>query len=464
MGKLNIFVVSFSNLQGVYYAGQVVQGHVTVELTDTMKMRGIRLRFEGKAYVHWTERHTTGSGDNRRTETRHYSAREQYFNQDILLAGRWKQQSGEDIHLPAGRHTFPFAFQLPPQLPSSFEGQHGHVRYTAKGIIDKPWKFDHETKRPFTVICLLDLNRDPNAMIPAQGANSKTLCCWCCASGPISANFSIDRQGYVPGEAIILKAEIDNQSNRRIKSSSVKMTMVTMFHATSKTRTSSRVIAKLKHGEIEEGGHDYWNGDQLVIPPLPPSFLAGCNIIDIRYNVQFEVTPSGPSFDLDIPLPVIIGTIPLQSVLAQHPPMAPPVGAPMIMPNPAGAGGAYPPPGAGAPQPGAYPPPGAGAYPHPGAGAYPPTGAGAAQPGAYPPPTGAYPPGESLPPGAPPAYPPGMPTDLPNLPPPSYGECVFGKVDIKEEGENEHLQGDNRYAPVYTYYDWGHKPSAPPTE
>ncbi|XP_046556419.1 arrestin domain-containing protein 3-like [Haliotis rubra] len=463
MGKLNMFVVSFSNLQGVYYAGQAVQGHVTVELTDTMKMRGIHIRFEGRAYVHWSETETTGSGDNQQTVTHDYSASEKYFKEDILLAGRWKQQSGDDIHLPAGRHTFPFAFQLPPQLPSSFEGEDGHVRYTAKGIIDKPWKFDHETKRPFTVICLLDLNRDPNAMIPAQGANSKTLCCWCCASGPISANFIIDRQGYVPGEAIILKAEIDNQSNRRIKSSVCEIDngkasnsmcecflplgllyplplttwpQVTMFHATTKTRTSSRVIAKLKHGEIDEGGHDYWNGDQLVIPPVPPSFLAGCNIIDIRYFVQLEVTPSGPSSDLKVPLQVIIGTIPLQSVLAQHPPIAPPVGAPIIMPNPGMAGGTYPPPGAGA-------------YP---------------QPGAYPPPTGAYPPGESLPPGAPPAYPPGMPTDWPNLPPPSYGECVFGKVDIKEEGESEHLQGDNRYAPVYTYYDWGHKPSAPPSE
>ncbi|XP_067665145.1 arrestin domain-containing protein 3-like [Haliotis asinina] len=447
MGKLNMFVVSFSNLQGVYYAGQTVQGHVTVELTDKMKMRGIHLQVEGIGYVHWTETETTGSGDDQQTRTVDYSASERYFKEDILLAGRRKQQSGDDIHLPAGRHTFPFVFQLPPELPSSFEGEHGHVRYTAKGIIDKPWKFDHKTKRAFTVICLLDLNRDPNAMIPAQGANSKTLCCLCCASGPISAIFTIDRQGYVPGEAIVLKAEIDNQSNRRIKSSSVKFTMVTMFHATTKTRTSSRVIASLKHGEIEEGGHDYWNGDQLVIPPVPPSFLSGCNIIDIRYVVQLEVTPSGPSFDLKVPLQVIIGTIPLQSVLAQHPPMAPPVGAPIIMPNPGMAGGAYPPPGAGA-------------YPQPVAGAYPPPGAGAPQPGPYPPPTGAYPPGESLSP----SYPPGMLKDWPNLPPPSYGECVFGKVDIKEEGESEHLQGDSRYAPMYTYYDWGHKPSAPPSE
>jgi hypothetical protein len=48
---------------------------------------GIRLRFDGKASVHWTESHETGSGDNRRTETVHYSASEKYFNQDVLLYG-----------------------------------------------------------------------------------------------------------------------------------------------------------------------------------------------------------------------------------------------------------------------------------------------------------------------------------------------------------------------------------------
>jgi hypothetical protein len=74
-------------------------------------------------------------------------------------------QGSDTTKLPMGRHTFPFSFVLPPNLPSSFEGQHGYVRYSVKGVIDKPWKFDHSTKRVFTVICLLDLNTDPNATV-----------------------------------------------------------------------------------------------------------------------------------------------------------------------------------------------------------------------------------------------------------------------------------------------------------
>ena len=40
MGKLNIFTISFANTAAVFYAGTMVQGHVTIELKEPMKMRG----------------------------------------------------------------------------------------------------------------------------------------------------------------------------------------------------------------------------------------------------------------------------------------------------------------------------------------------------------------------------------------------------------------------------------------
>ena len=41
--------------------------------------------------------------------------------------------------------------------------------------------------------------------------------------------------------------------------------------------------------------------------------------------LQLNVDPSGPALDLEIPLEVVIGTIPLMSVVQQYPP-SPPVG------------------------------------------------------------------------------------------------------------------------------------------
>jgi hypothetical protein len=66
-----------------------------------------------------------------------------------------------------GEYSFQFSYQLPANIPTSFENDHGHVRYTAKAVIDRPWKFDHETKAGFTVIYILDLNADPSLAVSA---------------------------------------------------------------------------------------------------------------------------------------------------------------------------------------------------------------------------------------------------------------------------------------------------------
>lgn len=60
--------------------------------------------------------------------------------------------------LPAGSYSYPFRLDLASVLPSSFEGKYGYVRYWASVKIDRPWKFDHETKAAFTVLSNLDLN------------------------------------------------------------------------------------------------------------------------------------------------------------------------------------------------------------------------------------------------------------------------------------------------------------------
>ena len=72
---------------------------------------------------------------------------------------------GPQIELSPGNHKYSFSYTLPQNLPSSFESTYGHIRYTIKATIDRPWKFDHEAVKAFTILSLVDLNQEPNASV-----------------------------------------------------------------------------------------------------------------------------------------------------------------------------------------------------------------------------------------------------------------------------------------------------------
>ncbi|XP_060553147.1 arrestin domain-containing protein 3-like isoform X2 [Ruditapes philippinarum] len=311
MPKLRKLEITLNSPQVVYYPGQVIQGQVIIELAEDMKMRGIHILCKGKGHIEWED----GDSTTKDSET--------YVNVMLTL---YNGNAGEDITLHAGNHLFPFQFVLPINIPGSFEGKSScYVRYWLKANIDRPWKFDPEYKMLFTVGSVLDLNTQANAMSPQQSNDSKTVCCCCCESQPITATFRIDRTGYVPGESICCNAEINEGTGRGVHSSKVKLMMKTTYrtHGGSKTKQTTEV-ARLEHGSITPGGSDIWSGERIQVPPVPPSFLPYCNIIEIDYYVVLAVDVSDTPFDLTLELPVVIGSIPLQSVVSQYMPQMQP--------------------------------------------------------------------------------------------------------------------------------------------
>ncbi|XP_029643437.1 arrestin domain-containing protein 17 [Octopus sinensis] len=416
MGKLRSLTIHFNNPSRVYYGGQRLSGLVQIILNEPMKARGVRLEIKGEAHVYWSETRTTGTGENSTTTTDHYSAKEKYFDYSVVLYGSGPVMGANQVLLNCGEHHYPFEFVLPYNIPSSYEGGTGYVRYYAKAVIDKPWKFDHKCKIPFTIISVLDLNLTPNALQPLQQQGTKHFCCCCCKSGPLSAHVNLYRTGYVSGEQIYINAEICNMSNRDITHSKASLDMIISFHATTKTTTGHKNITSVTQGGIPPGESDYWNQVALLIPPLPPSNLMYCKIIDIKYILTFSVSAS-MAMSLKLPMEIIIGTIPL----ATYMPPAPSAGLPA--PNQYNAGG-Y------APQ-----------YNSDGS---------AAQSGALLP-TTSYPEPSATP----------MGTGASAIPsaPPAYEECVFGKVNISDEGDDKYTHGELNFAPAYPYYNF---PSAPP--
>lgn len=57
-----------------------------------------------------------------------------------------------------GKYEYPFRFVLPKNIPSTYNGSHGNIRYYLKANIDIPMAPDPEDERVFTVMAPIDFN------------------------------------------------------------------------------------------------------------------------------------------------------------------------------------------------------------------------------------------------------------------------------------------------------------------
>ncbi|XP_047490021.1 arrestin domain-containing protein 3-like isoform X2 [Penaeus chinensis] len=464
--------IEFDNPSAVFFSGQTITGRIIISLSNPISCRGVEVKFKGSGKVHWSEQKTVQRDGQSETQTENYDSSETYYSREYRVWG-----NGEKNELPPGTHQFNFSFLLPNGIPSSFESSTGQVRHRCEAKMDIPWGIDKKAKRPYSVNTLLDLNINPQAQLPIEYNEHKYLCCFWCRSGPLSMVVRIPRSGYVPGQKILLNAECSNMTRSKVSYSKATLKQTVKFYAEGHTKTDSHVVAEIKRGEIAAGEDDIWSGVEMLVPPLPPSNLEFCRIIDIDYTLEFYLSPSGCHGNLSHSAPIIIGSIPLQENFGMFAPAAgywnqptapgfAPPGMPGVPPAPAyGVPGMPPQPSApgfmapgmpGQPSaPGFVAPPGIPGQPSAPGFVAPPGIPGQPMAGFVPPP------------GQMPGYP-GQPTapqmnfifpgiqQYPNLPPPSYNESMFGHNKFHDDSSDD----DEGFAPYYISYNLGGSSSA----
>ncbi|XP_065829335.1 arrestin domain-containing protein 2-like [Oscarella lobularis] len=306
------FFVTFTNNQNAFYPGQTISGTVVLELDEPTTARGVRLILQGRAHVHWSEQH--GSGQHRHTV--HYSDSEVYMNHSLTLWGKQEgDRQGDNPELPLGMHTFPFSFVLPSALPSSFESYNGHIRYYVTAQVDRPWKFDYKSKRPFTVIEYVDVNQ-PALLVPMRSENDKHLCCLCCKSGPIKLSASIDRSAYCPGESVVVSANAENLTNREMRGIRAQLIAVKTLYARGHRHCTRHVVCEMMGEPIAPQGFGNWSEQAMPLPPTAPS-IKSCRILDLSHYIQVcIVIPRG--INLKIHFPILLGSIPLRPQLQRQ--------------------------------------------------------------------------------------------------------------------------------------------------
>ncbi|XP_055550757.1 arrestin domain-containing protein 17-like [Wyeomyia smithii] len=292
----------------VYYCGEKLDGSVELTFSEIKKVNGIKLIIAGVAHVKWIQHR----GPNRYSTT--FKGSEACLHSEIDLL----RADGDSMDVPAGKHTYSFDCFLPESLPATFAGKHGRIQYIITVILQRSWKADKIFTIEFIVLRNVDLSAEPPSIRgPARIEISKAFRCWPCRTGPLTVTLQTSATGYVPGQRITLVLEINNGSNSKIQSINLKLVMVVSY-----TSDTPRLKLKVDREDVVRVELDPSNDndeikyeENLTVPQLPATSGSNscCKKIKIEYELEAELEVGAVHQVLKLNIPVVIGTIPLNS-------------------------------------------------------------------------------------------------------------------------------------------------------
>ncbi|XP_076380550.1 arrestin domain-containing protein 3-like isoform X2 [Megalopta genalis] len=325
MPSLRTFTIELDRPGAVYQAGESVTGNIIVNTSEEKSVRGLYIIAKGTASVNWTEWTPCNDGKVIGTIDNYYDS-EQYFRIKVNVLGSSKSDSR--VEIKEGYHQYPFRFQLPSNIPSSFEHKHGYVRYTVEAVIDRPWKFDHECKIAFTVASVLDLNMHRHRCLGIHDEIRKNFCCCCFGRDSMNTSIRVPSSGYVSGQTISASVNYKNTSSKvGITKIELKLERVLKLRAITEMKTEYfKIISSSHTGPFTPDGVITL---EIRVPPILPSHLPFCSIINLDYCLKVVVYFTGTHLKLQRRYPLLIGTIPLHCE-----PSAPAIQQMKAMPHP----------------------------------------------------------------------------------------------------------------------------------
>ena len=291
-----------------YSPGSVVEGSIVVSVDRPKDYDKIIVTLCGTAKVEWTE--------SRNKSSITYTNSETYVDAEVVV---WKADNpfGSKLKLPIGEHNFPFSFQLPQNIPSSFKTASaaiytGQIRYkvVARIVQSGLMKLNHMIRARLTVE-----NRTPRTDIlrrysqPATVSETKQLKFLFLKRGSVSATVTIPRTGFSPGEVIPISVDMCNESSGQI-TAAFALTRKEKFigldpgghvnQMSSFSKSIATTRAPIMPWAIRTIEDRY-----LIVPTEAVTAMQNCSCINVEYVVRVAIRIPWHS-NLILKIPVVI--------------------------------------------------------------------------------------------------------------------------------------------------------------
>ena len=311
----------------VFFPGETIRGALVFNVGPPLKIRGVRVKFEGYTRTHWTETH--GTGNNRRTT--HYHSHIVYFNPVATLYGNPRGVRG-DMIIPSAGYYWPFEFVLPSNLAPSYSHSFGSNQYFAKGYVDIPMGFDK------TVTETLKMTVQYGTLQPVLYTKSSEKAKAIFASDQnISVSVSTPPVAYM-GQTTELVVNIVNRGTKAVREVLVSLNMKAFFTAHGFNHGTKVVGAEITNHKISGVAGfpippgQSWSGKiRIQIPDkIAPSIPGTCSpLIQIYHTLKTRVNTEGNFFTKasnEKKFPILVGEVYpfMPTVVAPPPPQQQP--------------------------------------------------------------------------------------------------------------------------------------------
>ncbi|XP_026115336.1 arrestin domain-containing protein 3-like [Carassius auratus] len=279
------------NDRNTFSNGDILAGRVIMEVSKETKIKALTVKVKGKADVSWTESH----GEQSVT----YWDKEKYFSQTQSVLP--EDSRNGSVTLVAGRHVFPFAFQLPYQgTPSSFKGAHGKIHYRLLANLSRSMRAASKAEAKFTFVARADYDQS-TLMAPQHGSKDKNVIFF--ASGNISMNIFLPKTGYQQGERLVVNGEIVNSSTRKIVPKYIIYQKQSFFAGGNRAVHTTQILKE--KGEPLMSSTRENLSKVLALPTEISTTIQNCRILKVEYRLKVILDVSFTKNPL-IKLPLIV--------------------------------------------------------------------------------------------------------------------------------------------------------------
>lgn len=243
--------------------------------------------------------------------------REDYISTTNYLIG---SEMSNPKPIEPGTYNYNFMVHIPQNVPSTFDSPLGFIRYELTVNADYGDEIVTLYNSPIRIEQLKDLRLlDSDVQLPEEKEEFEHKSCLKFWQKPLQLYVSVPQKAFISGECISVHIKLSNQGKLKLNTITSNLNRIATYKGfikdkTPQTTNEITTVASNIHSLFGQNSSAIQHIQQIFIPKVPPTMAFDeCRCIAVAYELEVSVTCQNKKRSVRTVIPILMGTISLQS-------------------------------------------------------------------------------------------------------------------------------------------------------